>query len=209
MDSFSITIIIALVIILIYEHNKGEKESVLCSNNDGQCYKISSEFHNPEHAVDELTRINQFNADFIRYLRNKYLWNKSGNETMRKITQQLINNYNPDVLKENNPDSTLNTSYVLEKGKSVAFCLREKDTGYNNIEDQQMLNFVNLHEISHLAMSYHDPNHGDEFWKTFKILLQEATEAGLYNPINWGKTPKKYCGLLVNYNPLYDKKITV
>lgn len=202
------TIIIIITLIILINHIVGDSEKTLCSNNDGQCYKISTSFENQTDAVHELSRINRFNAQFIKYLRNKYIWTEHKNQNkMKSIAQNLINNYNPDVLKENNPVSTTNTSYVLSKGKSIAFCLREKDTGEHLIEDKQMLDFVNIHEISHLAMSFHDPNHGDEFWITFKLLLNEAIEAGLYSPINWQHTPKKYCGLLVDYNPLFDENV--
>lgn len=198
-------VIVLIILVLLYIYGKSEK--TLCSNNDGQCYKISTAFDDKTEAMNELSRINQFNAKFIKYLRNKYLWSPNSNQEMRKITQNLINNYNPDVLKENNPTSTTNTSYVLAKGKSIAFCLREKETGRHQIEDSKMIDFVNIHEISHLAMSFHDPSHGTEFWKTFKLLLNEANIAGLYDPINWNNSPKNYCGLLVDYNPLFDEQL--
>lgn len=197
-------IILLIMLILILYFNQKEKK--MCSNNDGQCYKIVTSFDNQIDALNELSRINSFNAHFIKYLRNKYLWSSSTDKTMKDITQNLINNYNPDVLKENNPHDTNNTSYVLAKGRSIAFCLREKDTGQNLIEDENMLNFVNIHEISHLAMSYHDPEHGTEFWSTFRLLLKEAALAGLYKPIDWSKYPKNYCGMKVNYNPFFDNE---
>lgn len=205
---YTITVLIITFLIVLYLINFKNSEHTVCSNNDGQCYKISTAFVDQEDALNELSRINNFNAKFIKYLRNKYIWTSNqNNNIMRAITINLINNYNPDVLKENNPSTTKNTSYVLDKGKSIAFCLREKETGYNKIEDTEMLNFVNIHEISHLAMSYHDPEHGTEFWQTFKLLLEEANAAGLYNPIDWNRSPKNYCGLLVNYNPIFDEKI--
>jgi hypothetical protein len=204
---YTLSILLVAIIIVIYVTEFRNPERTLCSNNDGQCYKISTSFDDQHEAVDELSRINQFNAKFIKYLRNKYLWIETPNQTMREITTNLIANYNPDVLKENNPSDTTNTSYVLDKGRTIAFCLREKDSGNHQMEDEQMLNFVNIHEISHLAMSHHDPDHGPEFWITFKLLLGEATNAGLYKPIDWGQTPKKYCGLTVNYNPFYDENV--
>jgi len=207
--SLIITIIILTLYLLVEIYEIFSKETIYCSNNDGNCYKISTNFKPSTYqkAADELARINSFNARFITYLRNKYLWTANTNNEMKLITKRLIDNYNPDVLKENNPSSAMNTSYVLEKGRSVAFCLREKESGNHDFENREMLDFVNLHEISHLAMSYHDPGHSDEFWKTFKLLLQKAEEAKLYKPIDWSANPKNYCGLEVDYNPYYDRNV--
>lgn len=206
-----ISIIIAILLLYImYDVVRLRmSEKIMCNNNDGQCYKISDKFKDHDRAMHELSRINNFNANFIKYLRNKYIWQDSKNEDMKRITMNLIKNYNPDVLKENNPTSTKNTSYVLEKGQSIAFCLREKDSGKNKIENNKMLDFVNLHEISHLAMSFHDPKHTAEFWRTFKLLLREAEAAKLYEPINWSEKPQNYCGLTVDYNPIYDENIKI
>lgn len=205
----TIICIILLIYLLIKIFDPFSNEKIHCSNNDGNCYKVSTDFapHTFQKAADELSRINNFNAKFITYLRNKYLWTETNNPEMKAITMQLIDNYNPDVLKENNPSSNINTSYVLEKGRSIAFCLREKESGKHNFENRDMLDFVNLHEISHLAMSYHDPKHSEEFWRTFKLLSKEATESGLYKPIDWSNNPKNYCGLEVDYNPYYDNSI--
>ena len=45
----------------------------------------------------------------------------------------LLKNYNPNNLKENVPMSKINTSYVEDKGKIFAVCLREKFSG-NDID---------------------------------------------------------------------------
>jgi len=217
MDNYLLYIIIALFIILLYQTGHlNFNESTVCSNLDGACYKIINSFEKSSHkqAADELAKINNFNAKFITYLRNKYLWDDNAlnsvslhNADMRAITENLIKNYNPNVLKENNPESQTNTSYVLEKGASIAFCLREKNSGKNNFEDDQMIIFVNLHEISHLAMNYHDPSHSQDFWKTFRLVAQAAADSGLYKPIDYRNHPSNYCGVHVDYNPIFDDSL--
>jgi hypothetical protein len=217
MDGWCCTLIIVLLVILLYKTGYLVfNETTACSNLDGSCYKIISSFDPSTHvkAANELARINSFNANLITYLRNNYLWNpnKQTSESprdadMKVITENLIRNYNPNVLKENNPTSTANTSYVLEKGASIAFCLREKNSGDNKFEDDSMINFVNLHEVSHLAMKYHDPSHSKEFWKTFRLVAEAAVEAGIYHPINYKSNPSNYCGVPVDYNPIYDDSL--
>lgn len=210
MDSWCYALIFILFIILLYEGDYlSFNESTVCSNLDGSCYKIVSSFDSDTHlkAANKLATINKFNSRFITYLRNNYLWvptTGARNDEIRSIAKNLIKNYNPNVLKENNPGSIKNTSYVLEKGVSVAFCLREKKSGDDNFEDEEILQFVNLHEISHLAMRYHDPDHSQDFWKTFKLVQELAVEAGLYKPVDYRNKPANYCGVNVDYNPIYD-----
>jgi hypothetical protein len=103
--SLIVTIIILTLYLLVEIYEIFSKETTYCSNNDGNCYKISTNFKPSTYqkAADELARINSFNAQFITYLRNKYLWTANTNREMKLITKHLIDNYNPDVLKENNP----------------------------------------------------------------------------------------------------------
>jgi hypothetical protein len=219
MDSWCQCLVIILFIILIHKADwLNFNESTVCSNLDGSCYKVVSSFAPDTHlkAANELAKINQFNSKLITYLRNAYLWNPAKQNSpdirdaeIRSIAENLIKNYNPNVLKENDPGSTKNTSYVLEKGASVAFCLREKKTGQNEFENDDMITFVNLHEVSHLAMRYHDPDHSMDFWKTFKLVEEVAVEAGLYKPINFKDSPAEYCGVHVDYNPLYDNSLVI
>ena len=63
------------------------------------------------------------------------------------------------------------------------------------------MTFVALHELAHLA----DENYGhnESFWRYFKTILEEAVAFGIYIPVDYGKTPDRYCGLLVQSNPLY------
>ena len=67
--------------------------------------------------------------------------------------------------------------------------------------------FVNLHELTHIASTKNDPGHKIDFWKNFKIILQEAKEIGVYKPINYKKTPVNYCGMNIFYNPYFNKKL--
>ena len=62
--------------------------------------------------------------------------------------------------------------------------------------------YVAIHEIAHIATK--SVGHTDEFWKNFKFLLQEAKEIGIYEPEDYKKNPKNYCGMKITDNPYYD-----
>jgi hypothetical protein len=46
--------------------------------------------------------------------------------------------------------------------------------------------------------------HKQEFWQNFKFLLENAKQAGIYDPIDYKKNPQEYCGMTINDNPYYD-----
>ena len=62
--------------------------------------------------------------------------------------------------------------------------------------------FVALHELSHIATK--SIGHTTEFWNNFKFLLQEAVKIKIYEPVNYKKKPKNYCGMKITDNPYYD-----
>ena len=58
--------------------------------------------------------------------------------------------------------------------------------------DDNTLMFVALHELSyHVATK--SIGHTDEFWSNFKFLLQNAKEIDIYKPVDYKKTPERYC----------------
>jgi len=46
--------------------------------------------------------------------------------------------------------------------------------------------------------------HKQDFWKNFKFLLEQAKEAGIYNPVDYKEDPQPYCGMDITDNPYYD-----
>jgi hypothetical protein len=113
----------------------------------------------------------------------------------------LSNNYNGDVLSEHTPKTTINTSYVLNKGQVIKLCLRDPKT--KKIHDFQTILFVNLHELSHLFDREY--GHNASFWAGFKTILKEAVALGVYKPVNYKYNPVNYCGMSINSTPLYQQ----
>jgi len=194
-------IIIIIIIILLLRSNTEYYQS----NIDGLKYNIITSFGSKSYnnSANRMAEINIFIINFLRHMKVKYILNKNDADPIKvQITQNLLERYNPDTLKENNPNSTLYTSYVLNKGEEIAFCLREKKSGKNKIHDINTTQFVVLHELSHIGCNYN--GHGIPFWKCFKFLINEAFEAGLYIPVNYHKNPTTYCGIKITSNPFFN-----
>jgi len=177
-----------------------------CNKIDDRCYKVSNKFDSDTYnqASQILARLNIFSITLIRHLRKTYLWNNN-NKYKHDMVEFLLQNYNPGSIIENAPDSDVNTSYVENKGKVFAICLREKSSGKNKFLPMHLIEFVVLHEMSHLASR--GIGHGSEFWINFKIMLKEANKIHLHKPIDYSKHPVVYCSLKVQYNPFFDDNI--
>ena len=115
-------------------------------------------------------------------------------------TTRLVEGFNPKKINETLPTSEL-TAYSENKGEKLAFCLNTTKDG-DKLIDIQTLTFVALHELSHIMTK--SVGHKQEFWQNFKFMLQNAKAAGIYDPVDYKKTPENYCGMKINDNPYYD-----
>ncbi len=207
-------IVILIILCILFYYFKPELDafinrSPVCNDIDNRCYPVFEHFENSLSASEMLAYLNLFAIKLMRHLRKKYLWNPNKNAVSladQRMVKNLLLNYNPDSIVENNPPSSVNTSYIEDKGKVFAMCLREKKSGKNIIHNKNILEFVLMHEMAHLAsdMIGHE---GNEFWLNFKKLVQNAEECGIHTPVNYEITPVNYCSLSVNYNPYYDNNL--
>jgi hypothetical protein len=202
-------LLLVVVVLLVYYNYENICNLITlrktCNEVDGRCYKIVNKYEDPIGASETLAHLNLFALKLMKHLRNKYIWERHGSPYERGIVEFLLHNYNPDNIIENDPVSDVNTSYVEDKGKVFAVCLREKQTGNNNLHDQSILQFVKLHEMAHLATR--EIGHGPTFWKNFKFLINEAVYIGLHSPSNYMDSPINYCSLNINHNPYFDPTI--
>lgn len=188
-------------------------------------WNLASGYKNSEAAADMLSRTNAKLINFLRILKNKYHIDESFDDIAEEenfgshlmeldfpndtymIVKKILQNYDPDRIFETNPRfSGGATSYTVAKGQTTYFCLRNKDDP-DQLVDEDILFFVMLHEISHIG-NYNGMHHTTQFWEVFKFILHLAHKHGFYIPVNYNKYPIMYCGLLINYQPLYDDTLT-
>lgn len=101
------------------------------------------------------------------------------------------------TIRESVPKSKY-TSYSVNKGDELVFCIRSKDT--NRLHDINDLMYVALHEFAHIGCPELD--HTLLFYKINKFLLQMAIEINVYKYSNYGSMPLNYCGLMLTSNVL-------
>jgi hypothetical protein len=106
--------------------------------------------------------------------------------------------FNSDNISESGKSNQY-TSYSVNKGEKIVFCIRQKDEA-ESLVDENTITFVSIHELSHIMTK--SVGHTTEFWDNFKRLLKEAVENKLYDKEDYTKNPKEYCGIKVSDSPL-------
>ena len=187
-------IFIAFVLLFclrIYYESDAFNLKCIIASSDGNRYCVR-EREKLELAANLLAQVTQKMKDMVKYMKDTH---PKDSRTVR-----LVEGFNPKRISETLPTSEL-TAYSENKGEKIAFCLNTSKEG-NKLIDINTLTFVALHELSHIMTA--SIGHKQEFWQNFKFLLQNAKEAGIYNPIDYKKKPQQYCGMHINDNPYYD-----
>ena len=187
---------VVLVVLMICFGIKMYKDSdsfnlrCVISKVDGNTYCVR-ERSKLELAADLLAEATNNMKKLVKYMEQKH----SSNPAVKR----LVENFNPDKISETLPTSE-HTAYSENKGEKMAFCLNEDKQGTRLI-DLSTLTFVAIHELAHLMTV--SIGHKDEFWDNFKFLLKNAKESGVYEPIDYSKSPVQYCGTRIDENPFY------
>lgn len=115
-------------------------------------------------------------------------------------TKRLKNRFNPYKISESAANST-QTSYSVNKGEKIVFCLRSKDKN-QDIHDFNTITFVALHELAHIMTK--SIGHTTEFWDNFRFILKHAIQHGYYEKQDFRSRPERYCGTMITDSPLRD-----
>ena len=188
---YILIISVALMALFIYHRSDYSNLKCIISDVDGKQYCVR-ERRKLKLAADRLANANRSMKNLVDHCKEKY----PDQENVRR----LVDGYNPKKIYETLPTSKY-TAYSQNKGEKLAFCLdQEKNSG--GLIDMNTLMFVAIHELSHIATE--SIGHTDEFWNNFKFLLEEAKEINIYSPIDYSKSPQKYCGMTITDNPYYS-----
>lgn len=141
-------------------------------------------------AADLIAKIRIKLEKLIHSMKEKYPNDKSVLRMKKK--------FNADNISESGKSSQY-TSYSVNKGEKIVFCVRQKDDNESLVEENT-ITFVAIHELAHIMTK--SIGHTDEFWDNFKRLLKESIEMGIYNKEDYESNPKEYCGIKVTDSPL-------
>ena len=143
-----------------------------------------------EEAANVLARIRIKLEKLCSIMKKKY----PTDESVLRMNER----FNSDNISESGKSNQY-TSYSVNKGEKIVFCIRQKDED-ESLVDENTITFVSIHELSHIMTK--SVGHTTEFWDNFKRLLKEAVENKLYDKEDYTKNPKEYCGIKVSDSPL-------
>jgi hypothetical protein len=167
------------------------KVALVTSDIDKNTYLVR-DIENKELAANLLAKIN-INMNKL----NNYLYqNKEKYKEYIIYIDQLNEKLKHTKIQEST-DNGIYTSYSVNKGEQIIFCLRSRDINTKNkLHDLNLLMYVVLHEMAHVACPEY--GHTELFKKIFAFLTTEAINLGLYKKIDFNKNNKEYCGLIIN-----------
>ena len=193
MEDFITLFIIGIIILCIYIKYESRNSEVIFiqSTIDNRTYLVRN-LPDKQDAADLLAKMNKNIGILLQHL------NESYPDDIR--VQRFNKKFNPDSISESSSSSKY-TSYSVNKGEKIIFCIRSRDSK-NKLIDLNTLMFVSLHEISHVVTK--SIGHTQEFWDNFKWILDNSLVTKIYTKHDYRSKPVKYCGIEITDSPLYD-----
>ena len=164
------------------------------SSVDGFTYQVR-DMPDKQSAADMMAR--------VRIKMNKLKLHLETTFPDKPQVKQLMRNFEAQAhrFQEATPDAEF-TSYSVNKGESVFFCLRQREGKDESLVQEDIITFVAIHEMGHMITK--TVGHGPDFWNNFAWLLQEAERVGIYQHRDFRAHPVSYCGMKITDQPSYD-----
>jgi hypothetical protein len=191
LSGWVLALFVAGVALKMYFESDAFNLKCIVSDVDGNKYCVR-ERAKLQLAADLLANTTQKLRKLVAYLGKTF--------PDRANCKRLVDNFDPQTVKEILPTSEY-TAYSENKGEKLAFCTTTTKKG-DKLIDPNTLMYVAIHELAHIATK--SIGHTQEFWQNFKFLLQNAVKIKIYNPVNYKKKNKNYCGMKITDNPLFD-----
>ena len=186
-----ILFIIIIFIILYFIYNKVYKYDNLVkvqSTVDNDYYWVRDK-HDKIIATNTLAKIKINMVKLINHLKHNI--NKFPDK-MSYIKDLILRTKVINIMET--PQDEKYTSYTINKGEKIVFCLRTKVL--DKIHDMNTLMYVVIHELGHVGCPEY--GHTPLFKKIFKFLLEQSIEIDIYDPIDYRLAPQQYCGMTIN-----------
>ena len=184
-------LIIIAFCLLGYTHIEHLSNEVIYikSNVDNNEYLVRN-LKDKDKAADILAMLRMKLEKMCEVMKEKH----PNDESVKRMTEK----FNSDNISEAGKSNQY-TSYSVNKGEKIVFCIRQKDED-ESLVDENTITFVAIHELSHIMTK--SVGHTPEFWDNFKKLLKEAVSINIYNKEDYAKNPKEYCGIKVSDSPI-------
>jgi|SRR3989344_1434091 len=188
-DNTTILFILCIIFLVGFIYiSTTENMTLMQSTIDGELYKVR-DLPDKQLAANMLATIKLNIQVIVNYLYT----NKTKYPKYTKYINYLLDNYKYITIRENSTNSST-TSYSINK-QNLVFCLRSKELHDNSIHQMNLIMYVVLHELAHVACPVYD-NHGTQFKTVFTFLISIAKQLNLYSDLELNGTIE-YCGIKI------------
>ena len=192
--ALGIPLLIGAMFIINTQNNK--EVTYVTSNVDGNKYLVR-DLPDQQQSADILAQV----AQRLQKLVDNLSMNRDKYPEFSKAIDLMSKRYNPNNITEGGLRHDF-TTYTVNKGEEISFCLRTRNTD-NSLHDLNLIMFVALHELAHIASVQDDPGHKTkEFKDNFRFIVKKAVEMGVWQYTDFRSSPRMYCGTLVNTVPV-------
>ena len=190
MSEFVSIVIIVILVVCFFIHYEGKYSDLtyVVSSVDGEAYLVRNR-EDSQKAADLLATIKKNLTSIVKYVEE--------NNQSDPGVQRLVRKYKPQNISESVPNTNY-TSYSVNKGEKIVFCIRDKKT--HELVDINTMMFVAIHELAHVMTK--SIGHTEEFWNNMKYLLKKAIKINVYKKVDYRDNPKPYCGTKITDSPL-------
>lgn len=187
-----LTIIVLLILIIFIYYLFNTNGLIKIKNEDNHIYWVRN-LPDKKDAVQVLSTLRNRLEEIINYL----LSNVTISEEYKKYITIMKEKLKTVIIKET-PENSPYTSYSINKGQELVFCIRSKKN--NKLHDINDLIYVAIHELAHIGCP--EIGHTKLFFNINLFILKEAVKFNLYKYNNYDKNPIEYCGIDLNHNIL-------
>ena len=192
---FIVIISVFFLIMFMINNKMLDKEVIKVKSTVDDHVYIVRDLPNSQEAANKLALLKKDILKFVDHMK------KTHNDDAG--VKRMLNNLRLNSLIECDPHHKYK-SYSVNKGEEVAICLRHAQEGYP-FNDNNSIMFTAGHELAHVMNK--TVGHDGTFWDYMKLNLEEMEKIGLYQPIDYAKSPVQYCGMSINHTPyVFSKK---
>ena len=194
-ETILIIIFLSIMCIFIIIH---KNEVSFEETYSGEEYIVRN-LNDKKDAAEKLDEMKRRLKKLIYYIDD--LCDKNGKDDklnfIRDYNSYIIRRFDNIIFRENTDNSKF-TSYSINKGEEIVFCLRSRENG--KLHDINELMYVAIHELAHVGCPEigHTP-----LFKNINIeLLKHGVNCNVYMYKDYNMNPEEYCGIELNNNIL-------
>ena len=185
-------IIIILILFLIFYNLINTEVKYVKSNIDNKEYLV----RDLDDATQAAALLSNLKRRMIKVTEHLYKNKDSIYSENKDYIDNLYKKVKKGVVISENSSETNYTSYSVNKGEELVFCLRSRKKDKNNeFHDLNLLTYVLLHEMAHIACPEY--GHTPLYNRIFGFITTVAIQIGEYNKIDFYQNNTEYCGMTI------------